>query len=322
MAAGQCFGEATPKPEKEPQLRKEVFFIRILIGILVLFLLVLLVKYIRLKKQIRYLTGQTEALAAGRTEKMLDMSLVDRDLEKLAGSLNAHYAGQRYAVACAMQHEEHLKESISNISHDLRTPLTVLTGHLQLVLKTELAEEQKRRVETALHKAERMNALIGSFYELSLLDTDQAAPEKERINFSNMLQDFLTENAPLLESRGILPEIRLPSVSVFLETDRGMMERILQNLLSNAVRYCDGIVKISLAEWENGRAVLCVENNLPAGIIIDTERMFERFYTGDPSRHGEGTGLGLAVVRGLAEKLGGGVEAGREGEMLWVRVVV
>lgn len=299
-----------------------MFFIRILTGILVLFLLVLLIKYIRLKKQIRYLTEQTEALAAGRTEKMLDMSLVDRDLEKLAGRLNAHYAGQRYTVACAMQHEEHLKESIANISHDLRTPLTVLTGHLQLVLKTGLTEEQKRRVETALHKAGRMNALIGAFYELSLLDTDQTAPVKEWINFSNMLLDFLTENAPLLESRDILPEISLPPCSVFLETDRGMMERILQNLLSNAVRYCDGIIKISLAEGENGRAVFCVENNLAAGCIVDTERMFDRFYTGDPSRHGAGTGLGLAVVRGLAEKLGGEAAAGREGEMVWVRVVV
>lgn len=296
--------------------------IRIIIGLSALLLILLTVKYIRMKKQIRYLTGQINDLADGASEKMLDMSLVDRDLEELAGAINKHYAKQRYMVARAVQHEQRLKESIANISHDLRTPLTVLMGHLQLVRKSDLTQEQNRRVETALRKAERMKELMETFYDLSLIDSEQAAPVKERINFSNLILDFLTENAPLLESRNIIPDIRLPGCSVFLDTDRIMMERILQNLLSNAVRYCAGDIMISLSDEGNGKVVFCMENTVPAGTKIDTARIFDRFYTGDPSRHGESTGLGLAVVKVLTEKLGGEIAAGMREDVLWVRLVI
>ena len=104
-----------------------------------------------LKKQIRNLTDQIDALVRGSSEKMLDIALIDRDLERLAGTLNQYYTKQRYTVARALQHEDHLKESIANISHDLRTPLTVITGHLQLLLASALTGEQNRRVTAALH---------------------------------------------------------------------------------------------------------------------------------------------------------------------------
>ena len=293
--------------------------IRIIIGLSTLLLILLTVKYIRMKKQIRYLTGQINDLADGVSEKMLDMSLVDRDLEKLSGAINKHYAKQRYTVDRAVQHEQRLKESIANISHDLRTPLTVLMGHLQLVLKSDLTQEQNRRVQTALRKAERMKELMETFYDLSLIDSEQAAPVKERINFSNLILDFLTENAPLLESRNIIPDIRLPGCSVFLDTDRIRMERILQNLLSNAVRSCAGDIMISLSDEGNGKVAFCMENTVPAGTKIDTARIFDRFYTGDPSRHGESTGLGLAVVKVLTEKLGGEIAAGVREDVLWIK---
>lgn len=279
-------------------------FSYILIGVLIL----LLFKYICLKKQIQNLSKQIADLAHGNTEKMLDISLIDKDLEQLAGILNGYNEKQRLSVSSALHHEEHLKESIANISHDLRTPLTVILGHLQLLKNENLSEEQKKRVETILNKAERMKELIETFYSLSLLDTEQTTPQKEKFNMSNLLMNLITENSPALEHKKIQPQISLPNNSVFIFSDPNMVERILQNLLTNAIRYSSGEIEIVLQQKKD-KILFLIKNSVNNVTEIDVSRLFERFYTGDKSRHSGGTGLGLAVVKVLTEKLGGTVKA-------------
>ena len=271
--------------------------------------LIILLKYIQLKKQIRNLSNQVKRLVCGDTGKMLDISLIDKDLERLAGTLNQYNSKQRRTVSSALQHEEHLKESIANISHDLRTPLTVILGHLQLLKKENMQIEQKRRIETVLNKAERMKALIATFYELSVLDAEQTMPQKENFNFSNLLMNLIAENSLALEHENIHLEINLPDHSVFLCSDKSMIERILQNLLTNAIRYSSGRIEIVLIQEANNKIMFSVKNSVNNVAEIDTSRLFERFYTADKSRHKGSTGLGLAVVKLLTEKLGGSINA-------------
>lgn len=284
--------------------------------------LVLLIKYMLLKKQIRNLTDQMAEKVHGASEKMMDISLIDRDLESLAGVLNQYNEKQRYSVACAVQHEEHLKESIANISHDLRTPLTVILGHLQLLEKMDFTEEQAQRLKIILHKAERMKDLVDAFYDLIILENEQLRPQKEKLNLSNLLMDFITEQAPAMESRGIHPEIILPAHSVVLFSDRSMIDRIFQNLLTNAIRYSAGTIKISLFQTEKNGIVFCIENTVQDMEALDAERMFERFYTGDKSRHTQSTGLGLAVVKLLVENLEGNIMATVHAGILEIKVVL
>ena len=181
--------------------------IKFLLCILVGIVFIVLIKYIQVKRQIRNLSNQMEALLRKDTEKMLDISLIDKDLERLAGILNMYNNQQRQTVATALRHEEYLKESVANISHDLRTPLTVIIGYLQLFKREDLADVQKKRIETILNKAERMRELTESFYNLSVLDTECVTPKKEKFNFSNLLINLITENSLALERKNISPEI-------------------------------------------------------------------------------------------------------------------
>lgn len=286
-----------------------MFNIELLLCISIGLFLILLFKHIRLKKQIQNLSKQMEELACGNTEKMLDISLIDKDLEYLAGILNRYNAKQRLAVSGALQHEEYLKESIANISHDLRTPLTVILGHLQLLKKENMSKEQKKRVETVLNKAERMRELVTTFYSLSILDTEQVDIQKEEFNFSNLLMNLVTENSPALEHKNIQLKINLPDNSVFLFSDKNMVERILQNLLTNAICYSSGILELILEQPSTNKIRFLIKNSVSNATEIDISRLFERFYTADKARHSGGTGLGLAIVKMLTQKLDGNVEA-------------
>ncbi|WP_394920497.1 sensor histidine kinase [uncultured Robinsoniella sp.] len=269
-----------------------------------------------MKGQIHNLSKQMEELICKDTEKMLDISLIDNDLERLAGTLNRYNSQQRQTVASALRHEEYLKESVANISHDLRTPLTVILGHLQLLKKEDLPKEQENRVETILNKAERMKELIEIFYNLAVLDTECTSTQREKFNFTNLLINLITENSPALEQKNICPEINLPEFSVFAFSDRNMVERILQNLLTNAIRYTNGNIKINLEQQARNKICFSIENSVSNVSEIDVSRLFERFYMADKSRRGGGTGLGLAVVKALVEKLGGSVKANLQSDTL------
>ena len=289
--------------------------IELLLLIVFLLLLILLFKYLQTKRQIRNLSKQIAELVNGKSEKMLDISLIDKDLEQLAGILNQYNDNQRQLIASTLRHENYLKESIANISHDLRTPLTVILGHLQLLRKEPLTDRQAQRIETIFHKAERMKELVQTFYDLSILDAEQITPRREDFNLSNLLINLITENAPALEAKNISPEIDLPPHSVYLNSDYSMVERILQNLLTNAIMFTPrgGAVRLTVTHHETQLVVGISDTGI--GISPgNLQRLFQvnkKFSTtGTNGEHG--SGFGLIISKILVEKLGGAISVESE----------
>ena len=294
-------------------------YLYIAIGVLSVALIVLLYRYIRLKSEIRKISGQLEELVSDNSEKMLDISFVDKELERLAGLFNQYNDKQRQIVAGAIKDEDFLKDSVANISHDLRTPLTVILGHLQLIAKTDLTPDQRERLDIVNNKAVRMKELVDTFYEYSLVTTSNEVMKHDKLNILNMLIDLISDCAPLMDKKGITPKIDLPEHSVYIYSDRNAIDRILQNLITNSIRYSAGDINVKLESVNDG-IVLSVANPIPEDSELDPDRMFDRFYTGDSSRNSGGTGLGLAVVKELTSKLGGNINAVRSGGMLTIKL--
>ena len=164
--------------------------------------------------------------------------------------------------------------------------------------------------------------ILQTFYDLSVIDAKEVTPVREDFNLTNLLINLITENAPALEAKGISPVIGLPDHSVYLHSDYGMVERIFQNLIINAIRYSSGSIKIDLKQGKEKSAIFIIENPIDSKVEIDPNRLFERFYTGDKSRHNSGTGVGLAVVKLLTDKLGGNVFAKIENDTLTISLEI
>ncbi|MGL6201905.1 MAG: sensor histidine kinase [Lachnospiraceae bacterium] len=259
------------------------------------------------KRELKNLTEQLKDITDGKTYKYIDISLIDGTLEELAVQMN-HVIKEKENMFINVRNEEQkLKESIANISHDLRTPLTSILGY------TFLAQNSKNQdVDAALEvidkKAKSLNSLINSFYELSLLDDDKAAFRIEKIDIVKTITNCLMGCFALFEDRDITPNIKLPETAVFIYGNDVACERIFQNLLSNAVRYANENISIELYS-STTECVVTITNDTDLQDEDVVLHLFDRFYTADQSRSSGSTGLGLYIVKILLDKTGGTVKS-------------
>lgn len=202
--------------------------------------------------------------------------------------------------------EKYYKEMISNISHDLRTPLTAVKGYQQMILKEPLSENQLVKLQVAQKHVGRLEQLLETFFEYSYLISNEDIPKNERINLTNIVFETIAGAFTQFEQKGIavnLPEFE----TLIILSDEEMLLRILQNLVRNCIMHAQGDVTIKM--WlEDEHAYISFRNPIDEGVQINPDQLFDRFYTSDNSRR-KNTGLGLSIVKLLAEKLDGSATA-------------
>ncbi len=202
------------------------------------------------------------------------------------------------------------KRIISNISHDLRTPLTSLLGYLEMLQKdTSLTEEEKAEyLEIAILKGKSLYSFVQSFFELAKLEANDTQYELEKLDISNTIKEIMLSFYSDFSQNNIQPELTLPEKPVYVLSNRTCIERILQNLISNALRYGKdgGIIGVTLREvhdriwvdiWDNGKGIA----------EKDIKHIFERLYISEKSRNNSmrGSGLGLSIAKKMIEKMNG-----------------
>lgn len=289
----------------------------ILILSLLIILLILYVYY--LKTQIKSMGKQLENISEGKTEKKIDISLLDKDVEYLAGNINRNINFQKQLRIEVLRNEQKLKDSIANISHDLRTPLTSIIGYLQLLEKSELSEKQREKINIIKKKSEMLQKLITSFFEITIIENDNVHINLEKINMNNFLSDALLQNIVAFKDANITPIFDLPKTTIFVEGDKMILQRIVQNLISNITKYGSSYAKISLSQKE--RIELSFANKVEDPKKINVDLLFEKFYTSDKSRSSGSTGLGLSIIKLLAEKINAKAVAEIEEDILTLKIV-
>lgn len=266
------------------------------------------------------MSRQLEDLSAGRSEKKISLTLVDARLNELATQINENMEIQKQLRIDTRKSEQRLKDSIAGVSHDLRTPLTAIIGYVQMLERSGLSGEQQEKAAVILKKADAMRELVESFFELSVMESGQSELAEEPVNFTNIVSEAVVDFIPRFEAEELEPDVDLGDKSLYMAGDRTALRRIVQNLLSNALKYTAGRVEVTLEE-RDGEIILTVANEVKPDTPPDMERLFERFYTADDSRNSGSAGLGLYIVKLLAEKMQGAVSASLENKTLSIYIV-
>ena len=278
----------------------------------------LFLKILIMKKSVREISEQLNEKLSTDTNTLLDVSTSDRDIRALAASLNRELATLRTEQRRYIQGDKELKDAITNISHDLRTPLTAICGYLDLLEKCAQSDEIRQYLAQIENRAEAMRSLTEELFRYSVAASGGEL-SLEKLCVNDVLEETLASFYGAVSERGITPEIDITEKRVMRIADRSALARIFSNLISNALKYSLGDLRITMKE----HGELCeikFANSAENIENISVNRLFDRFYTVEDGN--ASTGLGLSIAKLLTEMLGGGISADISGDMLEVRITI
>lgn len=245
------------------------------------------------------------------TNTLLSLPCRDRELRRLASALNQELRALRQERLRYQQGDKELKEAVVNISHDLRTPLTAISGYLQLLQGQDLPPDAQRYLEQIESRTESMKRLTEELFRYSVVVSEENLA-REPVDLRRAVEEALLSFYGALEGRGIEPQVRLPETPVIRQLDPAAVNRVLGNILTNALKYSAGDLEVTLEE--SGR--LTFSNAAPGLDPVAAGRLFDRFYTVEAARNS--TGLGLSIAKELTQRMSGEMGAELHGGRLTV----
>ena len=282
----------------------------ILVALLGVLLLILAGKVYTLHKSARQLREGMAQQLERETNTLLSVSSGDREMRALADALNGQLAQLR-AERQRYQHGDlELKEAITNISHDLRTPLTAIVGYLALLEGEEKSETVERYLSQISNRTQVLHQLSEELFAYALLTAPQPL-HPQRVNLRGLVEEALLSYCGAMEQRGMEPTIQLPEGRVERNLDPTTAGRVLSNIISNALKYSAGDFAVTMTP----DGVITFANSAPDLNPVLVQRLFDRFFTVETARHS--TGLGLSIAKLLTQQMEGTLEAKyQEGQLV------
>jgi signal transduction histidine kinase len=275
----------------------------ILCAFLVLIIIILLIKIALFHKAIDKVRAEMNARLDMDTNTLISVSSGDRYIRRLATELNTQLRLLRGERRRLQSGDLELKEAVTNISHDLRTPLTAICGYLDLLAKEEKSEAVERYLSIIENRAEALKQLTEELFRYSVITCASNDIACEDVDLNSVLEESISAYYAALKGCGIVPEIFIPEKKIRRRLDRGTLSRVFGNIISNAIKYSSGDLKIILSE--NGEIVFI--NTAPQLDEVQVGKLFDRFYTVESAK--KSTGLGLSIAKALVEHMNGEITA-------------
>ena len=264
--------------------------------------LVLFVCLVSLQNSIQEVADELDEKLKTDTNTLISISSGNRKIRSLAEQMNRQLMELRTERLKLKQGDTELKTAITNVSHDLRTPLTAICGYLDLLEQETLPDRAEKYFEVIRERTNAMRSLTEELFQYSVISLKEDELHVEQVCVNDILEQSLAGFYGVFTKESIVPDIQMTEVRVMRLLDKAALQRIFENILSNAARYADGNLKVKL--FPDGRITF---SNYAANLDnVQSERLFERFYTVESAKNS--TGLGLSIAKEILDQNKGSID--------------
>lgn len=284
-----------------------------LVGLLTCIILLLGFRLFSIKKTAKEIEREFAQRLMTETNTLIDVPYRDKTMRNLADGINHQLRKLREERHKFQQGDSELKNAVTNISHDLRTPLTAICGYLDLLKEEEKSEAAARYLEQIEDRTEALKQLTEELFKYSVIaSTDEIAPAS--IDLRQALEESLLSFYGVIKQKGLDTEISITEKKVERFLDPQGLSRVFSNIINNAIKYSDGDFQV----WMGEDGTITFANTAADLDSVSVAKLFDRFYTVETGRNS--TGLGLSIAKLLTERMGGRIYAEYKENMLMITV--
>lgn len=278
---------------------------------------------IRIMRQLKALQTAAQKLAAGDLTYTVDTEKMYPVLKEHGDDLNAVSVGMSRAVNERMKSERFKTELITNVSHDLKTPLTSIVSYVDLLKKEPIESESAQEyIDVLDRQSQKLKKLTADLVDASKASSGALPVHSEKLDLGELLRQSAGEYTEKFAAAGIAPVLLVPEGETYVTADGRLLWRVLDNLLGNAVKYAQSGTRLYLElVQDETETVLTLKNISREPLNIPAEELMERFVRGDGSRHTDGSGLGLSIAKSLMELMGGKLALTLDGDLFKAALV-
>ena len=257
-------------------------------SILLLICIILILKIYSIKKSIKEIQKSIENILNTDTNNLILIS--DASVKKLAIFLNKELKEMRKQKLQYEYGNQELKRNITNVSHDLRTPLTAIKGYIELLKEESLTQNSRKYISVINRKTEELTELTEQLFDFAkILDTDMVLT-KEKCYLNELLEEVLASYYPIFKEKDIVPEVLICKEKVEKELNKASMIRVFENIFSNVVKYSNGNFKVELKN--DGEIIF--SNKATSLDATTVQKIFDRYFSVENAK--ESTGIGLSIA--------------------------
>ncbi len=266
--------------------------------------------------QMKSLKAAGERMARGEIDEKIDTQHMYWEFKKHAENLNSIGDGMAAAVEQRMKSERLKTELITNVSHDIKTPLTSIVNYVDLLQKPHTPEQESEYLEVLDRQSKRLKKLTEDLVEASKASTGNMNVNLERTNTREIIEQSLAEYGRRMEQGNLTVIVNIPDEAPRAMADGRLLWRVLDNLFNNVCKYALAGTRVYIdAGIEGNEAVISIKNISRDPLNVSADELMERFVRGDSSRHTEGSGLGLNIVQSLITLMHGKFSLSVDGDL-------